>query len=500
MRLPNELLVVVASYFDNASLLHLRLWCRRAHDCVFFCSHRDEFVDCFVLNIDFAKYSSGVDVRRLPSFLRKVKFCTYSGSHTNVVSDVVGSMTSLLKSIEIVDHSFPRRWEPWERLFELDFSHLERLCIVGERVDYFLSQCSAACCRTSPFASLSRLVLYNVELCETDMPEFVSLLSSGIFPLLTHLNLGGNAIGPSGAALLANARHLSSLTFLGLERCNIGDVGAMAIAHSTVLINLTHLNLGRAHIWLTNVFAIVGAISFFRLTHLNLNQSGIMDDYIVNTSAATAAQGLKLTNSLMHLELSSCYTLGSVGAQALISSFSSLTRLNFSYSNLGRVAAKTLAESSNSSKMTYLNLCCNGIGDEGVLFLVKSPHLCSLSHLNLRCNRMSKEASRVFAQHCPSNFPHLTYLDLSDNKIDLAAFAGSLCPFSRLSHLFMQNCLLTENAVHAMAKSTNFPALAQLDMRCNNLFGKQSICALFGQGSFALNQHFPCIACLLLNH
>ena len=146
---------------------------------------------------------------------------------------------------------------------------------------------------------------------------------------------------------------------------------------------------------------------------------------------------------------------------------------------MGWEGAKALAESEYNSKLTYLDIGFNSLGDEGVRFVAESPHFRSLRHLDISFNKISKNGCGVFARSCSSNFPRLTFLNLSVNGFDLAAFANSERPFLHLKELHLHECQLAEAEVVSMATSSAFPALECLTLWGNDQANKERLRHLF---------------------
>ena len=295
-----------------------------------------------------------------------------------------------------------------------------------------------------------------------------------------------NRIGSAGTALLANASHFSSLTSPDLRGNVLKDSGITAIAQSTVLVCLTHLHLAGDPEDKSAVLAIANPSTLSCLIFLGLDGSDVEDD-----GAAALAQHGKSARCLTHFELPSS-GIGDIGAAALISGFPNLVHLDLNDNRLGWEGAKVLAESGCSAKLTYLNLRRNHLGDEGVHFLAESPHFRSQRHLDLSRNSINKNGSAVLARSSSNNFPRLVILLLLDDAIDLEAFANCIGRFCRLELLDLRRCQLTQAEVLAMAKSTNFPLLARLDLDWNDL-DEPAV-----RAAFESNPNFPRLAWLQL--
>ena len=101
-----------------------------------------------------------------------------------------------------------------------------------------------------------------------------ALLAPGGPERLRELNLSKNALGNEGAAALARAPLLASLTSLNLSANEIGDRGVVALASSSHLSSLTHLNLSH------NPFGDEGARALAASPHLTSLQRLSLDSFL----------------------------------------------------------------------------------------------------------------------------------------------------------------------------------------------------------------------------
>lgn len=115
-------------------------------------------------------------------------------------------------------------------LRELDF---RRVRLKGEIATLVDARCFA------------RLEVLGLEMCGLGIKgtKVLATLDREHFPSLFALELSDNALGDSGAKLLAESPMLAGIRWLDLSRNNIGDAGAAALAASPHLDQIEHLDV-----------------------------------------------------------------------------------------------------------------------------------------------------------------------------------------------------------------------------------------------------------------
>ena len=438
MDLPCEVLAIIASFLCFRSLLDLRRWCIKANRDVFLACR--DLVDRVTLKTDLYKQALPISrIESLPLFVRHVKLAFVFKSNVNTVRTLLFRMETSLSSLAIECGGLGHTSLSIFRPFLANLAH--------------------------SFCSLTRLVLKSLSLSAADA-EALGVRASR-FTSLQVLDLSCNYLGPKSAVFIANASRLSSLTHLDLSVNRIQDRGAIAVANSAVLTNLTFLNLAANEIGRAGIAALAHSAIFSALVHLDLGANRIADGDVACLSQASQDGGPLA--SVTHLRLDFCCFYES-GVAALLTplSFPNLLHLNLSgIRDMGADAAELLAACGKCSQLTRLDFRRNDMGNRGLVALAKSPHFGSLQHLDLsEIGIVTCFGCRVFFE-C-GTFPSLTYLNLSDNHIDIAVLASTQ-RFTQLKELVLMSCGITSNDIRRLAQSPNFPALRLLRLLGNDL-------------------------------
>jgi hypothetical protein len=181
------------------------------------------------------------------------------------------------------------------------------------------------------------------------------LATSAHVHAISHLDLGGLAIGDAGLTQLTGSPHWRGLTWLNLRGANISDAGAEALARWPCLAGVVHLGL--ATTWLGRG----GAVALAASAHLRR-----------------------------------------------------LTLLDLEGNHIGDGGARALALSPHLRRLEALDLTGNGIGAKGARALARSRCLRALHTLDLRGNALGG-AVQAFA--VPENLPRLARLVIDEKGV-----------------------------------------------------------------------------------
>jgi Leucine-rich repeat (LRR) protein len=321
----------------------------------------------------------------------------------------------------------------------------------------------------------------------------IQIIASGLKNMksMTHLDLSNNKFGDDGTREVASAlKELNSMTHLDLHDNKIKKSGGLALAAALNSIpDLKYLNVGHNKLGNAGVRALISAMPpMVNLTYLNLMRTGF-DEISCNSLKAVlpALVSLQLdfcrvrfpkltTNmialeSLMHGEIeaecSGSQKINDDGIRTLAASlmnFESLHSLVLSSIQLDDGRYRTLVPVFSTLKalrrLTLRNVCRHGDGGHRELANVFET-LESLEYLNLSRNPMLDFTALVPSM---SKLTSLTYLHLSDNRIDAdncRSLVHVLSELPSLENLNLQRNEIDNEGCRALA--SELPSLKSLN-------------------------------------
>uniref|UniRef100_A0A667WJ14 Uncharacterized protein n=1 Tax=Myripristis murdjan TaxID=586833 RepID=A0A667WJ14_9TELE len=308
----------------------------------------------------------------------------------------------------------------------------------------------------SPNCRLETLRLIDCWLTESSCASLASTLKSN--PHLTELDLSWNQLQDSGVELLSAGLESPNcrLETLRLRDCRLSESSCASLA--SALKSNPHL------------------------TELDLSWNQLQDSGVELLSAGLESPNCRLKT------LRSDWPFAPYRAKAKMPLFPvpgwpALTLLKFIFYSSFRLRDCSLTESSCDSlasalksnpHLTELDLRWNQLQDSGVKLLsalVESPN-CSLKTLR-SVEGLSESSCASLASALKSN-PHLTELDLSENKLQDSGVkllsAGLESPNCRLETLRLSDCWLSESSCASLASALKSnPHLTELDLSENQL-------------------------------
>ncbi|XP_029935045.1 NACHT, LRR and PYD domains-containing protein 12-like [Myripristis murdjan] len=209
------------------------------------------------------------------------------------------------------------------------------------------------------------------------------------------------------------------------------------------------------------------------------------------SSCASLASVLRSHPHLTEMDLSENYELQDSGVKLLSAALESpncrLETLRLMGCQLSESSCASLASAlrSDPSHLRKLDLSRNEVLDSGAKLLfagLESPN-CRLEFLGLRSCGLTESCCASLASSLKSN-PHLTELDLSENKLEDSGLEllspGLERPNCSLKALTLIRCRLSESSCASLASALKSnPHLADLDLSYNNLkdSGMKLLCA-----------------------
>lgn len=249
----------------------------------------------------------------------------------------------------------------------------------------------------SNWSKLKTLVLSGDSLTDSDVSDMTLFFSGNNFDLI---NLSSNSITPVGAATIANARCMSSLTSLDLSD------------NHAVVAQCTDAIAG-------------GGIAGGTSTGSRLTGVPALADKLLNLTSLT----------LQH----NCLQDSDLNAIAF-GKFTQLSDLNLENNSLIDSHILILLGGSNLYKLTSLDLARNMINYQGVGYIADSPKMMNLTSLNLSANQYKDSSGHrlsTIGKDCAhkifnsSHLGNLTSLNLAQNSI----LSVSDTDIKTLSHL-----------------------------------------------------------------
>lgn len=224
----------------------------------------------------------------------------------------------------------------------------------------------------------------------------------------------GVGITASGARMLAEAPHLSSLHTLDLSRNEIGHAGLKGIVSSPYLEQLQALHVGRNQLQDGDLkeFAYAG---FFQLRRLDLDGNALSEASIANLLEANETNG-ELTTQLHEINLSN-NAIGLGGCTDLNNeAFSGLETLFLHNCQLHDEAVEALLQQNVFHKLSNLALSGNQLTLRSVRLLASLPLLGQLDELDICHNQFQREEAHAILQDSP-HFQKKTHLCLAPNTV-----------------------------------------------------------------------------------
>jgi uncharacterized protein (TIGR02996 family) len=242
--------------------------------------------------------------------------------------------------------------------------------------------------RSKAFPALAELILTRTDLSGG---RFAPLAAAGWFRP-SALDVSACAIGNDGAAELARAPWVASLTRLDLRHNGLGPVGAAAIARCPHLVRLKHLDLGynalgaRALQALATNPALRGLTALWLCRHAGVSR-GLTPAHFEHFLRNLDMPGLR------QLDLSG-HPVGPKAARLLAAEkFHSLTRLVLSGCKLTGAAVATLVAAPALQNLIELDVSNNGL-KAGISLLTDRQTLPRLSQGRFHTNRIGPDLVR----------------------------------------------------------------------------------------------------------
>ena len=273
------------------------------------------------------------------------------------------------------------------------------------------------------------------------------VFNSPVMACLTSLDASQNDFGTSGAWALARTPWLRQLVSLNLAQNRLAGQGIQELATAEGDACWTTLVLSENELSVADMRSLTQSPRVLELKTLTLDRNRLGDDgvrAIAHSKRLSALETLSVADN----------ELGVSGVRALAEALylSRLQNLSLATGILGHTGAALVASAAVFAKLKSLCLADCQIDAEGARALAVSPYLRQLTSLDLSRNEIGNGV-RALAES--SNFAHLEELNLSDNNLNRRDVQS----------------LLTEGLL---------PALTRLDLRNNELGDEAAFRARFG--------------------
>lgn len=192
---------------------------------------------------------------------------------------------------------------------------------------------------------------------------------------LTHLNVGGNGLGPRGAAALAQRwEPLSRIEHLDVSVTRIGDEGLASLAESPYVSRLSSLACGGAMTGVTDrgVSSVLRSAELCGLRELDLSNIRMGPRFGELLAESDLAAGLT------RLTVRGC-GIGQGDLLAMLPSLRSLRELCLAHNSIGEACIEPIFEA--CPRLERLDLSFNSLEEEGVRALFGCSHASKLRAL-----------------------------------------------------------------------------------------------------------------------
>jgi uncharacterized protein (TIGR02996 family) len=314
--------------------------------------------------------------------------------------------------------------------------------------------------RSTGLASLMRALTHLRELGADDCQiQKLDCLVDATGAPFVHLDLGRNAIGNAGAAILARAPRLAELQSLELDTCELGSSGLAALTAAPWWSTLSRLDLSRNPIGASGLRALAEGPHPAQLHTL------ILADADLDDQAGHLLAKIPWLGQLAILDLEGnrlargAASLRSIAPDAL-------RKLVLTATGLERTEAAGLARF--WPHLIELELATNVLTDAGLERFVTMKEAAALQALELRDCAIGDDGIELLAQR--ARCPRLRRLGLADNTVRPAALEQLLrSPIAdRLESLDLAASLDDEAAL-VLTRVAIPPRLRRLDLRRNEL-------------------------------
>ena len=275
---------------------------------------------------------------------------------------------------------------------------------------------------------------------------------------LVELDLSRNAIGSTGAQVIARARRCAELRELVLDTCEIESLGLSELIASPLWHTLRRLDLSRNPLGASAIRALAAAPAPSQLHTL------VLADADLDDTAGTALGKIAWLGNLAVLDLSgNMLGRGAAGLRAIVPD--AVRRLGLASIGLERAEAAAIARF--WPRVIDLDLSGNAFTDAGLERFATMKEAAALQRLGLRDCALTDDGLELLAA---ARCPRLRVLDLSGNRFGAALVPLLHAPFVReLETLDLSRCTLPMATVAALATIPMPPRLRQLNLRGHDL-------------------------------